>query len=148
MMVNVFSPESGSTDAIPLKDIGNRQDIATMVRTFYGKVRQHPELGPFFIETIEDWGEHIDKLTDFWETNLFFKKAYKGNPLRAHISVDNNFENSIEQKHFGHWLELWFSTVDQLFQGERAQLAKERARNMANIMFIRIFQARQVKTDK
>lgn len=147
-MVNVFGANSERKDASPHKDIGNRQDVAMMVRTFYGKVRQHPELGPFFNETIEDWGEHIDKLTDFWETNLFFKKAYKGNPLRAHISVDNNFENSIEQRHFGHWLELWFSTVDLLFQGKRAHLAKERARSMANIMFIRIFQARQVNIDK
>ncbi len=127
------------------KDIKDRQDIATLIRTFYSSVRQHPEIGPFFNETIHDWSGHIEKLTDFWETNLFFKKAYKGNPLKAHIDVDANFDHSIEQVHFGHWLELWFSTVDRLFEGRLADLSKERARNMANIMFIRIFQARQKK---
>ena len=127
------------------QDIRSRQDVETLVRTFYGKVRQHKAIGPFFNETISDWSEHIEKLTNFWETNLFFVKAYKGNPLRAHIDVDNQFNNQIKQAHFGNWLELWFSTVDELFDGENAHLAKERARNMAHIMFIRIFQARKVE---
>lgn len=125
------------------RDISDREDLSILIRTFYGKVQKHPEIGPFFNETIGDWEEHFEKLTDFWETNLFFKKAYKGNPLRVHIQVDHNFDHSIEQAHFGHWLELWFSTVDQLYDGELAHLAKERARNMAHIMFIRIFQARK-----
>jgi len=125
------------------QDIQSRQDVETLVRTFYGKVRQHPALGPFFNETISDWSEHIEKLTSFWETNLFFVKAYKGNPLRAHLAVDTQFGNTIEQAHFGNWLELWFSTVDMLYDGKNAHLAKERARNMAHIMFIRIFQARK-----
>lgn len=129
-------------------DIASRQDIETLIRTFYGRVRQHREIGPFFNETITDWTEHINKLSDFWETNLFFKKAYKGNPLQAHISVDNNFDNSIEQAHFGNWLELWFSTIDDLFQGENAHLAKERARSMAHMIFIRLFQARKRKVNE
>ncbi len=123
-------------------DIQSRHDVETLVCSFYEKVRKHAEIGPFFNETISDWNEHIEKLTNFWETNLFFVKAYKGNPLRAHISVDDQFDHRIEQAHFGHWLELWFKTVDALFEGHNAHLAKERARNMAHIMFIRIFQAR------
>lgn len=122
--------------------------METLVRSFYGKVRQHPEIGPFFNETITDWSEHIDKLNNFWETNLFFVKAYKGNPLRAHISLDTQFGHSIEQSHFGNWLELWFSTVDELYEGKNAHLAKERVRNMAHIMFIRIFQAREAVGQK
>lgn len=127
-------------------DIQSRQDVETLVRSFYAKVRRHTELGPFFNETISDWNEHIQKLTGFWVTNLFFIKAYKGNPLRAHIAVDDSFDNTIEQSHFGNWLELWFSTVDELYNGKNAHLAKERARNMAHIMFIRIFQARNQKS--
>lgn len=124
-------------------DIQSRQDVETLVRTFYGKVRQHPDIGPLFNEMITDWTEHIDKLSDFWETNLFFVKRYKGNPLRAHIGVDEHFDQTIEQAHFGNWLELWFSTVDDFYEGKNAQLVKERARSMAHIMFIRIFQARK-----
>ncbi len=125
------------------QDITSRADIENLVRTFYGQVREHPEIGAFFNKTISDWPSHIERLSDFWETNLFFVKAYKGNPLKIHLDVDLRFDQSIQQSHFGNWLELWFSTVDRLFQGKNATLAKERARNMAHIMFIRIFQARQ-----
>lgn len=124
-------------------DIQNRADLSHLISTFYGKVRQHPDLGPFFNETISDWEAHTVTLTDFWETNLFFVQRYKGNPVKAHLDVDSKFDQSIEQAHFGNWLELWFSTVDELFEGEKAHLAKERARNMSHMMFIRIWQARQ-----
>ena len=130
-----------------LRDISTRKDVETLVATFYSKVRLHPEIGPFFNVTISNWPEHLSKLSDFWETNLFFKKAYKGNPLRAHVVVDENFDQGIEQSHFGNWLELWFCTVDELFEGKNAHLAKERARNMAHIMFIRIFEAKKRRTE-
>ncbi len=125
------------------QDISSRQDVELLIKTFYKKVRKHPDIGPFFNELIDDWDNHLSKLSDFWETNLFFVKAYKGNPMRAHITVDHTFDNGIEQAHFGHWLALWFNTVDALFEGKNAYLAKERARNMAHLMFMRIFQARQ-----
>ena len=124
-------------------DIRNREDLSRLVATFYGKVRRHPELGPIFNETIHDWEEHTRILTDFWETNLFFVQGYKGNPVKAHLDVDANFNHAIEQAHFGNWLELWFSTIDELFEGKKAHLAKARARNMSHIMFIRIWQARK-----
>lgn len=124
-------------------DIRNREDLTLLISTFYGKVRQHTELGTFFNETISDWEAHTSTLTDFWETNLFFVQRYKGNPVKAHLDVDASFNHSVEQSHFGNWLELWFTTVDELFEGEKADLAKERARNMAHMMFIRIWQARQ-----
>lgn len=54
-----------------LKDITNRADIALLVREFYRKVKVHPELGPIFTATIKDWDEHLQLLTDFWETQLF-----------------------------------------------------------------------------
>lgn len=125
------------------RDIATRQDIEVLVHTFYGKVMEHPGIGPFFNQTIEDWEEHLHKLTDFWETNLFFIKAYKGNPLRAHLEVDKGFGHHIEQAHFEQWLEIWFNTIDHLYYGTNADLAKERARSMAHIMFIRIYQARE-----
>ncbi len=124
-------------------DIRSRQDIEVLVKAFYGKVRQHPSIGPFFNETIKDWDEHIEKLTGFWETNLLGVRAYHGNPLKIHISVDQNFSNGLEQAHFGNWLQLWFNTVDALYAGKNALKAKENARKIAHIMFIRLFEARK-----
>ena len=124
------------------KEIESRADVALLVNTFYGKVRKHTTLGLIFNEMIDDWPAHLDKLTDFWETNLFFVRAYKGNPLRAHLHVDEHFDHTIEQAHFGHWLQLWFETLDTLFEGKNCELAKKRARSMAHTMFLKIYTER------
>ncbi|MCE7992552.1 MAG: group III truncated hemoglobin [Roseivirga sp.] len=125
------------------KDLQTRDDIALLVNTFYDKVRAHEALGPIFNAAIDDWDSHLIRLTDFWETNLFFVRNYKGNPLQVHINVDRQFNNTIHQAHFGNWLQLWFETLDSLFTGRYAEIAKARARSMAATMFLRIFNARE-----
>ncbi len=126
------------------EDIQNRGDVFALVSAFYSKVRENGEIGHFFNETIKDWPEHLEKLTDFWETNLFMVSKFRGNPMRAHKEVDHNFDHSIEQKHFGEWLNMWFSTVDEMFEGDRANIAKNRARNMAHSIFMNIYMSRKV----
>jgi hemoglobin len=37
----------------------------------------------YFNDMIQDWDEHLKKLTDFGEMNLFGGKMYKGDPLKA-----------------------------------------------------------------
>ncbi|QED38143.1 group III truncated hemoglobin [Antarcticibacterium arcticum] len=124
------------------EDIQNRGDVYTLVSAFYTKVRDNKEIGHFFNETIHNWPEHLEKLTDFWETNLFMVSKFRGNPMKAHKEVDQQFEHSIEQKHFGEWLNMWFATVDELFEGDRANIAKNRARNMAHNLFMNMYQSR------
>jgi len=123
------------------KDIKTREDVFLLVSSFYKKVRKDETLSPFF-EGIEDWEAHIDRLTTFWESSLFFKTKYYGNPLEAHIKVDKAQQNKISEKHFGIWLNLWFETVTELFEGEYAENAKRRARKMSTFLYLNIFQAR------
>ena len=61
------------------KNIENREDISLLIHRFYDKIRADGEIGTFFNETITDWDLHLNKLTDFWEMNLFGGKNYKGN---------------------------------------------------------------------
>lgn len=124
-------------------DIETRADIGKMVRTFYEAVRADENLRPIFNEVIEDWESHFELLTDFWETNLFFVPLYKNNPHVAHIAVDQKTGGVITQEHFGRWLELWFQTIDVLFEGAKAEAAKYRARNMSTMMYMKIWQGRQ-----
>lgn len=124
------------------EDIKNRDDVFRLVSIFYGKVQKNEEIGKYFNETITDWPAHLEKLTDFWETNLFFVSKFRGNPMQAHAEVDEKFENSIEMKHFGEWLNMWFETIDDLFEGDRANIAKNRARNMASNLFMNVYQQR------
>ncbi len=124
------------------KEITTREDVYLLVSTFYDKIKKDSFIGPIFIGTIptEEWDDHLEKLTDFWETNLFFVKKFKGNPMQAHKKVDQQFDYGISQKHFGRWLELWFGTIDDLFVGKKANEAKERARNIASLLFFRIYE--------
>ena len=125
------------------KDIKTREDVFLLVSSFYDKVRKNELLAPFFNEAIKDWDEHLNRLTTFWESNLFLKTKYLGNPLEAHAKVDQNNNNSISELHFGVWLNLWFETIDELFVGDYAENAKRRARKMSTFLYLNIFEARQ-----
>ena len=67
---------------------------------------------------------------------------YKGDPLQAHVKVDKDHNHSITELHFGLWLNLWFQTIDELFEGEVAENAKRRARKMGSFLYLKIFEAR------
>ena len=129
------------------KEISSREDVRLLVKRFYTKIRKEPTIGHFFNETIDDWDAHEEKLTDFWESNLLFKNKYKGNPKKAHLEVDRSFDHSIEQKHFGIWLNLWFETIDEYFEGELADRAKNNARKMASHLFMTVYQKRKNNPD-
>lgn len=123
--------------------IENREDINLLVRTFYQKVRKDNVLGPIFNSIISDWESHFIVLTDFWEAQLFLKRKYYGNPVVVHQEVDVKMNNSITSEHFGLWLNLWFETIDTLFEGETAWIAKNRAQKMSTMLFLKIFENRQ-----
>ena len=124
-------------------DIKTREDVFMLVSGFYTKVRKNPEIGYFFNNVITDWDEHLQKLSDFWESNLFFKATYAGNPQKAHVKVDRENDQSVTSYHFGIWLNLWFQTIDELFEGELAERAKTNARKMSSHLYLKIFQARE-----
>jgi hemoglobin len=125
-----------------MKEIENRADIQLLVHLFYDEVRLNSEIGPFFNKTILDWDHHLEKLTDFWESNLLFAGKYRGRPGRSHIMVDQKFNHQLEAKHFGVWLNLWIQTLDANFEGGLAERAKANARKMATNFQMKIFMAR------
>lgn len=127
-----------------MKTIENRNDINHLVNTFYAKIRKDNLLGTIFKSHIAEnqWEEHLQKLTDFWETNLFGIRKFKGSPTQKHLKVDKNLHYSIEQTHFGRWLQLWFETIDELYEGEKAEKAKMAARKMATGQYLMIWNSR------
>jgi hemoglobin len=127
----------------PKTDIGNRDDIALLVRTFYTKIRKDAVLGPIFNQIVTDWEPHLELLTDFWETQLFLKRKYFGNPVTAHQEVDEKMQHKITPEHFGLWMNLWFATIDELFEGETAYIAKNRAQKMSTMLYLNIYEHRK-----
>ena len=127
------------------KLIETRADISQLVHAFYNKIWKDEMLGPIFNEAIQDWEPHLEKLTDFWEGNLFFfvKTKYHGDPKTAHNELDEKLHNTLTMNHFGHWINLWLETVDEYFEGETADRAKMIARKMASFLFLKIVENRQ-----
>lgn len=129
------------------KELDTREDVYLLVSSFYTKVRKDNLLGPIFNTAIKDWDEHLDRLTTFWETSLFMtrklEQKYIGNPMEAHVKVDRDNNHSITELHFGVWLNLWYQTIDELFVGEYADVAKRRARKMGTFLHLKIFEERQ-----
>lgn len=125
-------------------EIRSRKEVDFLVRRFYDQVRKHETLGPIFNHIVQDWDHHLVHLSDFWEMILLQTGPGRGkfNPTGVHREVDSQVGNSIEQAHFGNWLELWFATINRYFEGENADYAKEHARRMAHMLFMRIWEAR------
>lgn len=129
---------------IAIKEIENRKDLELLVNSFYAKIRIDELLGPIFNSHIPEnkWPEHLAKLADFWETNIFGVAKFKGSPTQKHINVDKNLNYTISQVHFGKWLQLWFETINDLFIGENAQRAKDASRKMSTGQFMAIWNNR------
>jgi len=129
------------------KPIENRADISYLVHQFYAKIRADKEIGFYFNEIITDWDHHLEKLTDFWETNLFAVKKYKGDPHVAHNEVDEHFNEKITSNEFGIWLNYWFQTLDEHFEGENVETLKRRARKMSTFLYMSMFKHRQKESE-
>lgn len=126
-----------------LTDLSERADVALLVCTFYAKVRKDETLAPIFNTAISDWEPHLEKLTDFWEMQLFGGRTFNGNPIQAHWQADEISGNTISACHFGSWLNLWFQTIDELFSGPNCDLLKYRARKMQTVLMVSIFEHRK-----
>jgi hemoglobin len=111
-------------------DIESREDCERLVRAFYGKALEDPIIGWLFVDIAKlDLEAHVPRITSFWETVLLGAQAYSGGAFRPHVAL--HMKARLRAGHFERWLALWRATVDELFEGERAELAKEHALRVA-----------------
>lgn len=111
-----------------MRDVENFEDVQVLVNTFYGRIQVDPLLGPIFNEAIQNnWPEHLEKMYSFWQTILLQEHTYSGRPFLPHMKLP------IHAEHFEQWLKLFFQTVDELFVGKRADLAKFQGNKMAEM---------------
>lgn len=111
-----------------VKDILTLKDIMSLVDTFYDKVRGDELLSPIFNERIGDrWTQHLEKMYSFWQTVLLDERTYYGAPFPPHAQLP------VDHMHFQQWMMLFITTIDELFEGEKAKEAKWRAARMAEL---------------
>ena len=115
------------------KDIRNRIDIELFVNNFYDRVKTDPVIGYIFTEIAKvNWERHLPVMYNFWENALFYSGTYKGNPLELHKHLHRVMP--LEPRHFDQWIRIFNETIDELFNGPKADLAKERAYSISQIM--------------
>jgi hemoglobin len=114
-------------------DIRNRDDIYLLISSFYKQVMADPLIGFFFthVQPIE-LDEHIQTLCDFWEFQLLGQRNYRGNTFLKHKLL--NDKAALSEHHFQRWLLLFTGTLDSLFTGDTAEMAKRRATMIAEKM--------------
>jgi hemoglobin len=120
-----------------LDDIVDRSDCERLVRAFYTKVLVDPILSFIFVEVAKlDVEEHVPRIASFWETILLGAHSYSGGAFAPHAAL--NAKVTLYPGHFERWLWLWSGTVDELFAGPRAALAKSHARRVATAFYQRL----------
>lgn len=119
------------------KDITNKDDIKLLVDKFYDKVKANSVIGPIFNDTAKvDWENHLPKMYSFWSGLLLGEHGFSGNPMQKHIELSK--QTSMTEIQFSEWLLIFTQTIDELFEGEKADEAKTRAANIARLMLLKI----------
>jgi hemoglobin len=112
------------------RDIEDRADCERLVRAFYGRALEDPLIGWLFVDVAKlDLDAHVPVIASFWETILLGGQSYAGGAFRPHAAL--HARAPLRAAHFERWLVLWRATVDELFAGERAELAKAHAVRVA-----------------
>jgi hemoglobin len=116
-----------------MTDITTRADIEKLIIRFYEKVKTDDVIGFIFTEVVKmNWPHHIPLIVDFWETILLDNPVYKSNAMEVHYTLNRKVR--LEEKHFNQWVKLFVGTIDELYEGKVADLAKTRARSIAGLM--------------
>ena len=105
------------------KDISTKEDVELLVKTFYAQATKDPEIGHFFAHV--DFDAHLPRMYAFWNFILLDEVGFTGNVFDKHAQL------GIRSEHFPIWLKHFRNTVDSLFAGEKAELAKQRAELIA-----------------
>ena len=120
-----------------MSDIETREDVERLVRAFYGRAMTDPIIGFIFTDVAHlDLEAHVPVIASFWETILLGAQSYRGGAFAPHAAL--HMQVRLREGHFERWLVLWRTTVDELFAGERAELAKSHALRVAHAFLGRL----------
>ena len=116
-----------------LTQLSLSEDVVAMVDAFYANIRADELLGPVFDDIMQvDWEVHLPRMYAFWETVLFQKAGYKGNPVQKHLDVNRVIP--LDNSHFERWLAIFRESIQERFYGAVAEDAIERASTISAIL--------------
>lgn len=120
-----------------MTDIQTREDLEKLLWAFYTKLLADPAISYIFTDVAKiNLKEHMPSLTDFWEQSLLGRNGYRKNVMQIHL--DLNDAEPLTKEHFTLWLHYFDETVDEMFTGQKAEMAKTRAVSIATVMQIKL----------
>jgi hemoglobin len=115
------------------QDISGPEQVKVLVDKFYEKVNNDELLSPIFNENVKvDWQTHLPKMYKFWGTQLIGTADYNGRPFPPHMDLN------LDKEHFQRWIQLFLATVEENFSGKVAEIAKQKARNIAAVFQMKL----------
>jgi hemoglobin len=118
----------------PLDELDDER-LEAVVHAFYARVRRDDMLGPLFNAAVDDWDEHLDRLSRFWSSVMLTSGRYKGNPMATH----RRHAGAIEPAMFDRWLELWRDVTDELVPPPAAAALQAKADHIAESLKLGLF---------
>lgn len=119
------------------RDIANKEDLLQILSAFYDKAVADETIGYFFTEVIPlHIPTHLPAIAAFWDAVVFGKEGYSKNVMQVHQHIHQL--SAITPQHLLHWVALFTTTIDQLYEGEKATLMKQRAASVATMMNIKL----------
>jgi hemoglobin len=115
-----------------LHDIATEADVKRLVDAFYEKVNADELLSPVFNEIAAVQWAHLPVMYSFWSSILLGTASYYGRPFPKHLALP------VRREHFDRWLQLFTGTVDELFEGDKAEEAKMRGYSIAQVFQYRM----------
>lgn len=106
-----------------LNDIASKSDIEHFVREFYNELLKDAEMQSVFKDL--DFEKHIPHIVQFWALVLLDEAGYTTNVFDKHVHLP------IKEHHFDIWLSVFETVGRKLFQGEKIELAIQRAHLIA-----------------
>jgi hemoglobin len=89
--------------------------------------RIDPLIGPLFNDAIDDWPEHLEKLTAFWSSLMLTSGRYKGAPMAAHLK----HRARMRPEMFDRWLALWRAATEAEMPPAIAAVMQAKAERIA-----------------
>lgn len=106
-------------------DIQSPEDVKNLIKIFYDKLLESSIKHHFAHLNLP---EHLPRVEQFWNATLFPSHAYAQNLMERHAQLP------LKKEEFKIWLTLFWETIDELFEGNNAEISKNRSASIAYIM--------------
>ena len=127
------------------KQLDTREDVELLVNTFYSKVKQDDLLAPIFNNAeYFSWETHIPIMVNFWETLLLDTASYSGNTMQKHIALHRR--TPLTPQLFERWKLLFYSTLDELFEGDNVTKARKKVEGISGLMRLKLDESEKLNS--